>query len=148
MIIGITSDHKGYELKNKIINKMGNLYEIKDLGPYEEGSVDYPVMALKLGKAIINKDVDFGICICGTGIGISIAMNKVKGIRCALVHDKKEAALAKEHNIANCLAFKGSMKVNKVYKMINEYVNTMYTKEERHLKRVKQIEEIEKNQCL
>ena len=145
MKIGIVSDHKGYELKNSIINKLSSKYELIDCGPYDNNSVDYPTMGAILGKKIINDEVDFGICICGTGIGISIVLNKFKTVRCALIHNKKEASLAHEHNNANCLAFKGSTSIKKAISMIESYINTPFSKDERHIKRVNQILELEKN---
>ena len=83
--IGIASDHRGYTLKEQIIDKIANQYEIIDCGTTSIESVDYPDYAFKLGNLVADKDVDFGIAICGSGIGISIACNKVKGIRCAKV---------------------------------------------------------------
>lgn len=145
MKIGIVSDHKGYKLKNKIISKLASKYEIINYGPYDSKNIDYPAMGSILGKKIANKEVDLGICICGTGIGISIVLNKFKTIRCALVHNKKEAMLAHQHNNANCLAFKGSLSIKKAISIIEAYLNTSFSKEERHIRRVNQILEIENN---
>lgn len=78
MKIGIVSDHRGYELKNKIIENLKNEYEIIDYGPNNIESVDYPDYAFILGSKVVEKEVNFGVAICGSGIGISIACNKVK----------------------------------------------------------------------
>ena len=88
MKIGIVSDHRGYELKQDIINELKE-YEIIDYGTYSNESVDYPDYAFKLGQKINEKEVEKGIAICGSGIGISIACNKVKNIRCAKVSNKE-----------------------------------------------------------
>lgn len=105
MIIGIGSDHGGFELKEIIkgyLDKSG--LEFVDFGTYNKDSVDYPDFGKKVADAVITKEVDKGIVICGTGIGISIAANKVKGIRCALCGDTYSARMSREHNNANVLA--------------------------------------------
>lgn len=105
MKIGIGSDHGGFELKGEIkvhLEKKG--IEVVDYGTYSLESVDYPDYGKKVAEAVVNKDVERGIIICGTGIGISIAANKVKGIRCALCGDTFSARMSKEHNDANMLA--------------------------------------------
>ena len=89
MKLGIARDHRGYKLKEQIKNELD--IEIIDYGTYSEESCDYPDFAFKLGEAVVNKEVDYGIAICGSGIGISIACNKVKGVRCAKVSDSEEA---------------------------------------------------------
>ena len=91
MKIGITSDHGGYKLKNKLIKSFRNKYDILDYGTDSEESVDYPDFAFKLGEAILRKEIDFGIAICKTGIGMSISLNKVKGIRCAKIDNLEDA---------------------------------------------------------
>ena len=87
MKIGIASDHRGYNLKEQIKKELSD-YTIIDYGTYSEEKVDYPDYAFILGKNVAEKEVDFGVAICGSGIGISIACNKVKGIRCAKVSNK------------------------------------------------------------
>ena len=108
MKVVIGSDHAGFlmkeNLKNHLISK--NI-EVVDLGATNEESVDYPVYGKKVGEEVTKDGYDFGIVVCGTGIGISIAANKVKGVRAALVHDTETARLAKEHNNANVLAIGG-----------------------------------------
>jgi ribose 5-phosphate isomerase B len=106
-LIHIASDHGGFELKKKLIGHLKNSgYEIDDLGTETEESVDYPEFGSKAADAVL-KDGRPGIIICGTGIGISIAANRKKGIRAALCHSVEYARLAREHNDANILALGG-----------------------------------------
>lgn len=108
MKIGLGSDHGGFELKEHIkeyLEKEG--IEYIDYGTYSADSVDYPDYGKKLSQAVVSGEVDRGIAICGTGIGISIACNKVKGIRCALCSDTYSARMSVEHNNANILALGG-----------------------------------------
>ena len=95
MKIGIVSDHRGYETKKKILKEIKNISFI-DYGTNSKESVDYPDYAFKLGKAINKKEVDLGIAICGSGIGMSIALNKVKGIRCARVTSIKDVIVTND----------------------------------------------------
>ena len=105
MKIGIANDHRGVNLKKKIMNYLHEKDILcVDYGTNSEESCDYVDYALKLGNAINNKEVDLGILICGTGIGMSIAANKINGIRCARVVNSDEAKLSREHNMANIMA--------------------------------------------
>ena len=105
MKIALACDHGGFRLKNIIQEDLiSKGYEIKDFGTYNEESSDYPDFAGKAAKAVANGECEKGIIICGTGIGVSITANKVKGIRCALVHDTFSARATREHNDANMLA--------------------------------------------
>lgn len=141
--IYIASDHAGYEMKQKIIqSKKLDFINFIDLGTNSNESVDYPDYAKKLGDAVLANDKYYGIAICGTGIGISISMNKIKGIYCALVTNKKIAHLARQHNNANVIALSGrfvSVKenVNIIYNFLNEKF------EERHQKRIDKIKQLE-----
>lgn len=106
MNIYISSDHAGYELKFDLISMMVEKfkdYEVFDCGPYSEESVDYPVFAEKTCEKVLSDVQSLGILICGTGIGMSIAANKIKGIRAALCNDIFSASLARKHNDANIL---------------------------------------------
>lgn len=108
MKIAIASDHGGFQLKEHIKEYLeGRDIEVEDLGTYSEESVNYPVYGQACGEAVAEGKADKGIVICGTGIGISIAANKVKGIRCALCTDVHMAEMAKQHNNANILAMGG-----------------------------------------
>ena len=104
MKIAIGCDHGGFELKNEIIKYLeSEKYEVKDFGTYSTDSCDYPDIALPVAEAVAAKEFDFGILICGTGIGIGIAANKVPGIRAALCSDTFSAHATREHNNANIL---------------------------------------------
>lgn len=142
MKIGIVSDHRGYELKNKIIREIKEL-DFIDLGTNSPESTDYPDYAFKLCEKIQNKDIDFGIAICGSGIGMSIACNKVKGIRCARVTSIKDVKVTRNDNNANVIAFSSDINFNKVRRIIEEFINTPFSKEEKHNRRVNKIIEYE-----
>ena len=108
MKIAIASDHGGFSLKGQIEEHLlARGLTVIDLGTDSEESVDYPIYGQKCGKAVTEGRADLGIVICGTGIGISIAANKIRGIRCALCTSTEMARLAKEHNNANVLALGG-----------------------------------------
>ena len=105
MKIAVGSDHGGIDLKEEIINLLkSENYYVKDFGSNSKESCDYPDYALPVAEAVVAKDFDFGILVCGTGIGISIAANKVPGIRAALCSDTFSAHATREHNNANVLA--------------------------------------------
>lgn len=146
MKIGFATDHRGYQLKTKLKEKLTTLgYEIKDYGTYSTESVDYPDFAFNLGKAVVEKDVDFGVAICGSGIGISIACNKVKGIRCAKVCDSKEAQITRIDNNSNIVAFGENVPLETALDIIEKFVNTEFSKEEKHHRRVNKIINYEEN---
>ena len=144
MKIGIASDHRGYKLKEKIIEKLSNKgYEFIDYGTNSEESLDYPSYAFDLCDGINKKEITYGIAICGTGIGMSIACNKVKNIMCARVNNLKEVKLARQHNNANVLALNESMKLKDVEKMIDLFVNTKLLEDKKYARRIKQIKKYE-----
>ena len=100
------SDHAGFALKELLAKHLADRgYEVHDLGTHSEERVDYPDFGAAVGRAVATGDVDLGVCCCGTGIGISIAANKVAGVRAAVVHDVSSARLAREHNDANVVCF-------------------------------------------
>ena len=106
MKIGLASDHRGYKLKQQLIEELVKRnYEVEDYGTDSEESTDYPDYAFKLGENVRDKKVDFGVAICGSGIGISIACNKVKGVRCAKVTTREEAQVTRNDNNSNIVAF-------------------------------------------
>lgn len=143
MKIGIVSDHRGYELKNKIIENLINEYEIIDYGPTTTESVDYPDYAFTLGNKVVAKEVDFGVAICGSGIGISIACNKVKGIRCAKVSNAEEAYYTRNDNDSNIVAFSAEVPLEDSIKIIKKFVETPFSNDERHLRRINKMKEYE-----
>lgn len=105
MKIAIGCDHSALAHKKLIMETFGSDYEITDLGTYTEESCDYPDIAFKVGEAVAKGDYTYGILICGTGIGMSIAANKVPGIRAAVVSDTYSARLTREHNDTNIICF-------------------------------------------
>lgn len=141
MKIGIACDHNGIDLKKDIINYLtDNNYNILDFGPKNfEPLDDYPDYAFKIGEAIQNKKIDYGILICGTGIGMSIACNKVKGVRCAKVNTIKETRLTRIDNNANVIAFSKDLSFDKIKRIIEVFLTTPFSSEERHHRRVEKI---------
>ena len=104
-MIGIGCDHGGLEHKNAVLEHLKSRgFDVKDFGIYEQVSVDYPEIALKVANSIVSGECELGILVCGTGIGISIAANKVKGVRCSLCTDVTMARLTRQHNDSNVLA--------------------------------------------
>lgn len=146
MKIALTSDHRGYKLKNKLKNYLSKKgFEIIDYGTDSEENVDYTTFAFNLGEKIVDGEADFGIAICGTGIGISIACNKVKGIRCAKVDSIEEAKLTRKDNDANILALNGSMPLYRAKDIVDVFFSTEFSSVERYIKRINQISEYEIN---
>lgn len=143
MKIGIANDHRGYNLKVQILDKLKEKYEIVDLGTDSNESVDYPDYAFKLGEKVSNKELDFGIAICGSGIGISIACNKVKGIRCAKVSNKEEAMYTRNDNDSNIVALSEKVLPEDAIEIIDTFINTPFSNEEKHIRRINKITEYE-----
>ena len=144
MILGFASDHRGYKLKSELIKFFSdNGYTIVDYGTNNEESCDYPDFAYKLGMGILKNEVDFGIAICGSGIGISIALNKMHGIYCAKVNDEDEAMHTRLDNNTNCIAFSEKMELNKAILCVETFVNTEYSFLEKHNRRIKKVKDIE-----
>ncbi|WP_281532071.1 ribose 5-phosphate isomerase B [Anaerocolumna aminovalerica] len=142
-MIAIGSDHGGFELKQEVIKHLQERnIEYKDCGTYTKDSCDYPVFAKKVAEAVVNKECELGILICGTGIGISIAANKVKGIRAALCHDCFSAQATKEHNNANVLAM-GARVIGSglALKIVDTFLDTPFSNDERHIRRIELIED-------
>lgn len=141
-MIAIGSDHGGFQLKQEVIKYLeDNNKEYKDYGCYNTDSCDYPDFAKEVCQSIVKKESEKGILICGTGIGISIAANKVKGIRAALCHDCFSATATREHNDANVLALGGRIiGVELALKIVDTFLNTEFSNEERHIKRISKIE--------
>lgn len=141
MRIAIAGDHGGFRLKGEIIKHLDSKgLEYKDLGTYNEDSVDYPDYGQAVGKAVASGEFDRGIIICGTGIGISIAANKIPGIRAALCGDCFSAKASREHNDANVLALGERVIGVELAKMITDiWLKTKFAGG-RHEKRVEKIE--------
>lgn len=142
MKIGIASDHRGYELKEYLKNNLGD-YEVVDYGTNSNESVDYPDYGILLAEKVKNKEVDFGIAICGSGIGISIACNKVNGIRCAKVSTVLEAEYTRNDNDANIVALSSETEKKLALEIIEKFLNTPFSNDERHLRRIEKIKKYE-----
>jgi ribose 5-phosphate isomerase B len=138
MKIALASDHGGFELKDQIAEYLKSRgIEVNDLGTYSEEPVDYPVWGKKCAEAVVSGEVDKGIVFCGTGVGMSIAANKVNGARCALVTGEFMAKMAAAHNQANLLALGGrttSLENAKLY--VDTWLETPPDLSERHVRRV------------
>ena len=143
MKIGIASDHRGYKLKEELKENLD--YEFIDYGTNSEESTDYPIYAFKLGKAVVNQEVDFGVAICGSGIGISIACNKVKGIRCAKVSNSEEAMYTRNDNNSNIVAFGEKTSLEEAIDIVKKFIETPASLEEKHQRRVQEIIDYEEN---
>ena len=143
-MIALGSDHGGYELKQEIKQYLEEQkLEYKDFGSYDEGACDYPVYAKAVAHAVADGECEKGILICGTGIGISITANKVKGIRAALCSDCFSAEATRLHNDANILAMGGRVVgPGLAVKIVDTFLNTEFSGDERHMRRIRQIEDI------
>lgn len=139
-VIAIASDHAGFELKESIKKELASSgYEILDLGTNNKESVDYPDFGYKLAQKVASDACKFGIVICGSGIGVSIAANRNKSIRAALCHNKEMASLARQHNNANVLALGARFIDEKTAKdCVKEFLNTAF-EGGRHSKRVEKL---------
>lgn len=141
-MIAIGSDHGGFELKKEIMAHLdARGLEYKDFGTYSDASCDYPVYGKAVAKAVASGECERGIIICGTGIGISIAANKVHGIRAALCGDCFSAEASRQHNDANVLAL-GARVVGPglALKIVDTFLDTPFSNGERHLRRISMIE--------
>lgn len=146
MKIGLGCDHGGYNLKLEIMEylKSKNIEYIDYGTNSSDESVDYPIFGEKVAEAVVSKNVDYGIVCCGTGIGISLAANKVPGIRCAVVSDVFSAKMSKAHNNANMLSL-GERVLGKglALEIVDAWINTEF-EGDRHSRRVDMISSIEK----
>lgn len=141
-MIALGSDHGGFALKKEIIAYLeAKGLPYKDFGCLNTDSCDYPQYAKEVGEAVARGEYEKGILICGTGIGISIAANKIKGIRCALCHDCFSAEATREHNNANILAMGGRIVgPGLAIKIVDTFLNTPFSNDERHIRRINAIE--------
>ncbi|MDD2489822.1 MAG: RpiB/LacA/LacB family sugar-phosphate isomerase [Bacilli bacterium] len=144
MKIGIASDHRGYLLKKEINDYLKQKdFQVMDYGTNDIKPVDYSDYGIILGEKIINKEIDYGIAFCGSGIGISIACNKVKGIRCAKVDNLKEAIQAREHLDANVIAISSEKELEEIKRIILTFLTTEFSNLERHNIRIDKIKKYE-----
>ncbi len=142
-MIAIGCDHGGFELKQEIMKHLQDRnLEYKDFGCYSTESVDYPEYGKAVANAVASGECERGILICGTGIGISITANKVKGIRAALCTDCFMAEATRLHNDANVLALGGRVVgAGLALKIVDTFLDTEFSNDERHIRRIAQIEE-------
>ena len=146
--IGFASDHRGYNLKQELISyfsKSELVNSITDCGTDSSDSCDYPDYAYKLGKILQAKEIDFGIAICGSGIGISIALNKIKGVYCAKVDNALDAKYTRLDNDTNAVAFKADTPIKEAKMIVETFINTEFSNLERHKKRIEKVKKIEGN---
>ena len=146
MKIAIGCDHGALDYKNTIRDMLEQQgHEVIDCGTHTEDSCDYPIYGKAVADAVAQGQVEKGIVICGTGIGISIAANKVNGVRCSLCHDVTTARLTREHNDSNVLAMGARVIGIEVAKdIVRTYLETPFSNGDRHIKRLEMISEIEK----
>jgi len=145
-MIAIASDHAALDAKKAIVNHLTKKgLQTKDLGPFDSTPCDYPDFAVSVAKEVAGKKAKFGILICGTGIGMSIAANKVKGIRCALVGDTFSAKATRQHNDSNVLAL-GARVLGEglMLDIVDAFINTDFSGEDRHSERIKKITALDK----
>lgn len=143
--VAVGSDHGGFRLKGELIaflKEQGFPYQ--DFGTYSEEGCDYPDVAAVVARAVARGDFDCGVLICGTGIGMSIVANKVRGVRAALCHDTYSARMSREHNQANVLTL-GQRVVGTglALEIVSVWLATPFSNEERHLRRVGKIRELD-----
>lgn len=148
MKLAIGCDHGAYEEKAALVTYLKEKgYEVTDFGTFGPESVDYPDFVRPVAEAVSKKESDFGIVLCGTGIGASITANKYHGIRCALVYDPEIAKITREHNNTNVLAMGGRTTSIEVMKQIvDNWLETPFSNDQRHIRRIDKISEIEKEQ--
>jgi ribose 5-phosphate isomerase B len=148
MKIAIGSDHRGVGVKQRVVPLLKQLgHEVTDVGPDGPASVDYPDFALEVAKAVGDGRVERGVLICGTGIGMCIAANKVRGIRAAPCHDSITAELSRRHNDSNVLCLSADLLGEElIERMIRIWLETPF-EGGRHARRVEKIAKIEAEQC-
>ena len=142
MKIGLASDYRGYRAKEMLKEYLDD-YNIIDYGTDSDESTDFPIYATRLGKAIVNHDVDLGIAICGTGIGMSICLNKIKGVYCAKVSNESEAILCKSHNNANVIAMSEDVDPELMKMIVNKFIETPFSNVNKYIRRNDMIKELE-----
>lgn len=148
MRVGIANDHSAVELKNSVLKYLKeNGYDVVNYGTDSSEAFDYPIAGSVLCEAILRKEVDMGIAICGTGVGISIACNKHKGIRACCCSEATSARLTREHNDANVICFGARIVSTELANdIVKAFLTTEFSHGERHLRRIEQIKEIEDRQ--
>ena len=145
MKIAIACDHGGVALKNTLVSYLeGKGHQVTDFGTYTTASCDYPEFATAAARAVASGECERGIVLCTTGIGVSIAANKVKGIRCALLSDLMSARLTREHNDANMMSM-GAGVVGEMLalQIVDTFLQTPFSGGERHCRRIQKLMAVE-----
>lgn len=142
-MIAVGCDHAGYELKNELIKHLKDRgFETEDMGTYSTDSCDYPEYARKVAGEIISGRAEKGLLVCGTGIGMSIAANKIKGIRAAVMSDEFSARATREHNDANILCLGARVvDVQQAVKLLDIFLDTPFSNGENHIRRIGKLED-------
>lgn len=148
MKISIASDHAGFKMKSGVIKYLKEQnYSVNDFGAYDENPVDYVDTGLAAAKQVATGSCDFGILICGTGIGMSIIANKVKGIRAALCHNTEFAKLTRQHNNSNILVLSGRFtESSTALEIVKTFIEEPFSNDERHINRINKIIKYENNE--
>ena len=147
MKIGLAADHGGFELKEKLHSYLRSQgHDVKDFGAYEINNTDdYPDYVIPLAKAVANKEVERGIAVCGSGVGASVAANKVAGARAALINDHFSAHQGVEDDDLNILCLGGRVAGNMLaQELVHSFLNARYKAEERHIRRLDKVNALEK----
>ena len=142
MKIAIATDHNGVNEKKEIMNLIKDV-EFVDYSPNNYDTDDYPDFAFKVAEAVASNEVDLGVLMCGTGIGMSIAANKVKGIRAARCVTKEDAILTRKDNDSNIICLSYKISFDELIDIIDTFINTPFSNEERHIRRVNKISNYE-----
>lgn len=148
--LAVGADHAGYALKRALVEHLSeNGYDIVDVGTYSEESVDYPEYGAKVGELVGRSEVLAGILVCGSGLGIAIAANKVNGVRAVTANDLESARLSREHNDANVLSLGARLiSEEKAKEIVDTWLATEFKDENgRHTRRIEKIHEIEKGRA-
>ena len=147
MKIGIAADHGGYELKEKLHSYLQSLgHDVKDFGAFELNNTDdYPDFVIPLARAVANKEVERGLAVCGSGVGASVAANKIPGARAALIMDHFSAHQGVEDDDLNIICLGGRVSGTMLaQELVQSFLSARFTGEERHLRRLKKVQELEK----
>lgn len=137
MKVGIANDHRGYKLKNELVDFLKSIgYDVVNYGSDTEEPVDYPIYAFKIGEAVRDGEIDKGILICRTGIGMSIACNKVRGVRCAKVDSVEDAALTRLDNDSNVIAISYVKDITEIKEIVKTFLEMKFSGEDRHQRRI------------
>lgn len=140
MKIGIAADHNGIETKQELTKYLSSLgYDVVDYGTDTKEMVDHPIYAFKVGEAVVNKEIDYGVLICASGIGMSIACNKVPGVRCAKVNDTWEAIMTRKDNDANVIAVGSRNNIEDLKEIVRTFLTSPYANLDRYKRRVEMV---------